>query len=156
MNKKCCLNCAYFSAQHVNLDDLISAAWIGHFANCRQEKWTLGSFSRFARRDGSGGYIRLDIHQIEEIIGDRVNLPQIPQAYDEWLDLSKHHCRDFFPEVSRGSMTMDKCWQEHQRQRQEAKDRYRFWIITGLSAATTAAVIASAIFHWLEWMGGEK
>ena len=156
MKKKCCLNCAYL--HKFDREDRVtwsvedrrndSIEWLGPDAFCFHEQWTRQEPDSLERTLADG--------MERQTRNEKTGKIWVQDRNRNWICLDKERECDFHFRFSpKSSMPLDRIWQEHQQQRQEDKYRCRFWITASIGGITALAVIASAVFHWLEWKGGE-
>lgn len=153
MTRKCCLNCAYLcqpdgSPNKISWGDHLrqhaGPAEIQSRAHCYHEQWIPHPIT--SQED------------VSAILGEKVYASMDPP--NQWkvnvasggdILLKEHRCKYFHAYDTHCSKPLDRIWQEHQQQRQEGKDRRRFWITTAILTATALAVGLSAFFDLLEW-----
>ena len=147
MTRKCCLNCTYLCV----VDDSHTNTWSTHDrtgmfdsevqaeANCFHTRW------RTFPADNEYGV------EPEDVVSGQLDRWDIVDLHGNKLSLDTYSCELFMPFEDRNTAPLDRIWQEHQQRMQEAKDRRRFWITASIGGVTALAVIASAIFHGLEW-----
>ena len=145
MTRKSCITCAYNAGGKKELYEVYSdKRWCGYTAECQRQMWTV---------EYTGGWYREEpIDELAKIYPENFGLTKIPILGHKWHDLAKYKCRHYYPERKRGTMSREKCWEEHQQR----KERIRFIITTGLSIIVAVAVVLTAIFHLIELLGVES
>ena len=165
MTHKSCLTCAYNTRGKKELDEVYSdTRWCGYTAKCQRQMWTVGyeispdtniledAHNQGYNEYGNVGYLEKSIEELKQEYPDDFGRTKVPLSGGKWRDLAKHKCRHYYPEKERGTMSREKCWEEHQQR----KERIRFFITTCLSIIVAVAVVLTAIFHLIELLGGNK
>ena len=156
--KRSCLNCAYFLNDHPEFGSgFVFHEYKGFTAECFHERWNRGYeiapgeyFEETlykivdTARGNVNGLTPLTREELQDKLGKDYGDNRIRLKDGAWLDLDKHQCIRYFPANGRGSMTMERCWEEQQK----TDDRRRFWIPTGISGF---ALLIAGLSLWRSW-----
>ena len=165
MTHKSCLTCAYNAGGKKKLDEVYSdTRWCGYTAKCQRQMWKVeyqispntnileDPHNQGPDEYGDFEYIKKSIDELKQEFPEDFDLTKVHLSDGKWHDLAKYKCHHYYPERKRGTMSREKCWEEHQQR----KERIRFVITTGLSIIVAVAVVLTAIFHLIELLGIES
>ena len=165
MTHKSCITCAYNAYGEKFLGEIYpDTIWRGYIAECQRQIWTVGyqispgtnilkdAHNHVPDKCGNVKDIKKSIDELKQIFPEDFDLTKVPLSDGKWHDLAKYKCRHYYPERKRGTMSREKCWEEHQQR----KERVRFVVTTSLSIIVTVAVVLTAIFHLIELLGVES
>ena len=137
MTHKSCLTCAYNAGGKKELDEVYSdKIWCGYTAKCQRQMW-------ITQYEGAG-YLVKSIDELKQEFPEDFGLTKVPLSEGQWCDLAKYKCHHYYPEKERGTMTREKCWEDHQQRKQDL----RFWVPILISGS---AILIAIISLWRSW-----
>ncbi len=153
MTRKSCLNCAYFVDYDYKYDENEKPKpWMGFTAGCHMEMWLVFlnkmKTDVIITKDFDKDDNRKSFKEIKEVMGDDFTISTIPFESGKMQELAEYKCDHYFPEKKRGALSRKKCLEEQLRKKANSE----FIISITLSTLTVIAVVASAIFNFLDWL----